>query len=365
MNEVLKSLSLGSTIGIIGGGQLGQMLSNAARKIGYQTHIFANNINEPAIRYCDKYTIAEFNNFFALKKFFQQCDIITFEFENIPVKKIEKANTKTPILPNLSSLSISQDRLHEKDFLNKNNLKTTKFIPINSANDITAAFNYIGSSGILKTRKFGYDGKGQFNVSSINEINKAWESLNKVPSILESKVNFISELSVIIARNQSGETKEFDVIRNVHKKGILSNSYIPAEIEKKLEKKCIRIAKSIVEKLNYFGVLTVEMFLTKNNTILINEIAPRVHNSGHWTIDSCITSQFEQHIRAICNLPLGSSKRHSDALMTNIIGDEIKNIERIFNQPNTKIYLYGKKISSSGRKMGHYTKIIPKIDKLV
>ena len=349
-NKILSNI----TIGILGGGQLGLMLSEAARKLGYKTHVYANNKDEPALNHADKTTIANFNDQKALIHFYESCDIITFEFENIPIRCLNDLNIYKKIIPNISSLEITQDRLLEKKFVNSAGHKTTEFVSINSIDDIESAFKLIGDKGILKTRKFGYDGKGQFPIHNLSDLKHAWKELNEVPSILEKKIDFTSEISIIIARDKDGVTKEFDLTENFHKNGILIESNIPANVSNSIEKKSKEIGISIINQLNYIGVLAIEMFIYEDS-ILINELAPRVHNSGHWTLDACETSQFEQHIRAITGMELGNTKRYCNATMKNLIGNQVKKIDKSYNKKNTKVHIYGKKEVRPGRKMGHIT----------
>ena len=342
------------TIGILGGGQLGLMLSEAARKLGYKTHIFANNKDEPALNHTDNITIADFNDKKALINFYENCDIITFEFENIPINALSNLNLYKKVIPNINSLKITQDRLLEKKFINSAGHKTTQFAAINSRHDIEPAYELIGGKGILKTRKFGYDGKGQFSIHNLLDLKYAWKELNEAPSILEKKIDFNTEISIIIARDKNGVIKEFDLTENIHKDGILIESNIPAKISNRIEKKSKEIGISIINKLNYIGVLAIEMFIYKDS-VLINELAPRVHNSGHWTLDACETSQFEQHIRAITGMPLGATERHSSATMKNLIGNQVQKLDKFYGKKNTKIHIYGKKEVRPGRKMGHIT----------
>ena len=354
MIDIENKMPANITIGILGGGQLGLMLSEAAKKLGYKTHIYATNKDEPALNHTDKSTIAEFNDQKALINFYENCDIITFEFENIPISTLSNLNIYKKFIPNINSLEITQDRLLEKKFVTSAGHKTTEFAVINSKHDIEPAYRLIGDKGILKTRKFGYDGKGQFSIHNLSDLKYAWKELNQVPSILEKKIDFNAEISIILARDKNGFIKEFDLSENIHKDGILIESNIPAMVSHSIEKKSKEIGISIINKLNYIGVLAIEMFVYEGS-VLINELAPRVHNSGHWTLDACETSQFEQHIRAITGMPLGETKRHSRVTMKNLIGNQVQKLDKFFNKTNTKIYIYGKKEVRPGRKMGHIT----------
>lgn len=348
-----------STVGILGGGQLGKMLAIAASKLGYKTHVFANNHDEPAIQVCNFKTISTFSDAAALDDFARNCNVITYEFENIPIEAVKTINNLTNVYPKPKNLQVAQDRLLEKKFLTNCGIKVSPFFSISNYDELVEGFDKLNSYGILKTRRLGYDGKGQFAAESIDEVFQAWKKLNSVPCIFEKKVNFEKEISSIITRTITGETAEFDISENNHKNGILITSKVPASISLNSVTKAKEISKLIAEKLDYVGTLAVEMFLCNDDEILVNEIAPRVHNTGHWTIDACYTDQFEQHIRAICGLKLGESFRHSDATMTNLIGQNIDQIRPILSNKTTKLHLYGKKEVKEGRKMGHKTELFP------
>tara|TARA_Y100000590_G_scaffold363066_1_gene420542 strand:+ start:1303 stop:2385 length:1083 start_codon:yes stop_codon:yes gene_type:complete len=348
-----------SIIGILGGGQLGKMLAIAASKLGYGTHVFANNNDEPATQVCNFKTISKFSDTAALDKFARSCNVITYEFENIPIEAVEKTNNLTNVYPKPKSLQVAQDRLLEKKFLIDCGIKVSPFFSVSNFDELVEGFDKLNSYGILKTRRLGYDGKGQFAAESKDEVFHAWERLNRVPCIFEQKINFQKEISSIITRTAIGETVEFDISENNHKNGILINSKVPADISLNSVIKAKEISKLIAEKLDHVGTMAVEMFLCNHDEILVNEIAPRVHNTGHWTIDACYTDQFEQHIRAICGLKLGESLRHSDAIMTNLIGKNIDQISQILSSKTTKLHLYGKKEVKEGRKMGHKTELFP------
>ncbi len=343
-------LEQGSIIGILGGGQLARMLSVAASRIGYQTHIFDPNPNSPAFDVATSKTIGSFQDKDLLQKFAKEIDLVTFEFENIPNLALEQIENLVSIFPKKKALAISQDRIKEKEFFDNLKLKTAKYAPIDTFEDFSKAIIKVKIPSILKTRREGYDGKGQLLITKDTSKKEVKEHLLLGPCILESFINFNKELSVIIARDQSGQVVSFDPGENIHRAGILHTTIVPARIPKTVQIDLIIVAGKIVNALDYVGVLGVEIFLNHQNEIIVNEIAPRVHNSGHWTQNGCVIDQFEQHIRAISGRKLGSGERHSDVTMVNILGDEI---EASLNISNGAMHLYGKKEVRKGRKMGH------------
>lgn len=338
------------TVGILGGGQLARMMAQAAQTLGINAHIYAPEPDNPAFDVTRFYTIANYDNKEALTKFASSVDIITYEFENVPYDCALFLDALKPVYPPPSALKISQDRLLEKTFINNLGIKTAKFHEVNSLNDLEAGVEKLGRPSVLKTRRFGYDGKGQIKILSTTDLSKAYAELKNAPAILESFVDFSHEVSVILARNSANEIVTYDLCRNIHKNHILHKTFVPSGIEN--PEKIYTAAKKIADKLNYIGILAVEMFI-KNDDYLINELAPRVHNSGHWTWGGAVTSQFSQHIRAVCGLPLGSGKALGKIEMTNLIGDDCCDLKEL----NTIPVLYGKKESRIGRKMGHVTKI--------
>ncbi len=356
----MKIFNPGSVIGILGGGQLGRMTALAAATLGMKTHIFTDEKDSPASHVADKVTVASYSNKKALIKFAKEVDLVTFEFENIPLKTANIVADITTFRPNLNCLAITQNRLLEKDFLNNIGVKTAKYKKIENNKDFVLAFKEVGVAGILKTATLGYDGKGQYVVNKNSKILAELKISRSKPYILEEKIDFIKEISVIIARGIDGSSLCYVPAENIHKNGILDVSVVPAKINDKLEVKAYEIAKLIADKLDLIGILAVEFFVTKNDELLVNELAPRPHNSGHFTLDACYTSQFEQFIRAICGWPLGSNLNHSAAEMKNLIGNDIKSYAEFLQDPANKLHLYGKKEIRDGRKMGHVTKLLRK-----
>lgn len=351
-----KTLISGSTIGILGGGQLGQMLSMAAARLGFKTHIFEPSENPPASNVASKFTRAEYDDYDALKQFASSVDVVTYEFENIPTAALDIIETQSEIFPNREALKISQDRLIEKEFINKLGFKTASFCEVNSIEELIHAINQIGAPSILKTRRFGYDGKGQVKVQPSSKPEEIWKNLGEKALILEGFINFSSEFSVIGSRSKDGQISCFDPGENVHKDGILRTTTVPANLTNQQKTEAVLITAKILETLKYVGVIGIEFFLEKNS-LVINEFAPRVHNSGHWTQNGCTVDQFEQHIRAITGWKLGNAERHSDVIMENLIGDEIYKTNQLVEDGSIALHLYGKADVNPGRKMGHFNRI--------
>ena len=343
----------GGTIGILGGGQLGRMLAMAAARLGLKTHIYSDEANAPAFQVSDAHTHARYNDEAALSRFADVCDAITFEFENIPESAVALLAGHKPVNPCAAALAPTQDRLKEKQLAASLGLTTAPFFNIESEDD-AKTFTQLGGSGILKTRRFGYDGKGQAKVSSVEETARAFTSFKGAPCILEGFVDFAFEASVIAARGHDGSFAAYDPPENYHAGHILRRSTVPGRLTPKQGEEAKAIARKIMEALGYVGVLCVELFVLKDGTLLVNEIAPRVHNSGHWTIDACLVSQFEQHIRAVAGWPLGSPARHSDAVMENLIGEDARDWQALAAKGGA-LHLYGKSEIRPGRKMGHIT----------
>ncbi len=350
-------LKSGSTIGILGGGQLARMLSVAASRIGYRTHIYDPNPDAPAFDVAAFKTVGSFEDWMLLQDFAKQIDLVTFEFENIPHSTLTKLEKIVPIFPQKNALSISQDRIQEKRFFESLGLKTAKYASVNSIEDFLEAITKLKLPSILKTCREGYDGKGQLKITKHTMQDEVIRHLLNGPCILESYVNFDKELSIIIARNEAGYVASFDPGENFHKLGILQSTTVPAQITKSVQIDAIVIAGKIVNALNYVGILGVELFITFDKKILVNEIAPRVHNSGHWTQNGCVIDQFEQHIRAISGRSLGDGRRHSNVKMINVLGNEIN---QSMNVSNAAVHLYGKKEVRDGRKMGHINYVYEK-----
>jgi 5-(carboxyamino)imidazole ribonucleotide synthase len=347
----------GGTIGILGGGQLGRMLALAAARLGLKSHIYSPpNEDAPAFQVSDAQTLADFDNHAALTKFAEACDVVTFEWENVPVATVEHIAKTYAVYPSAKTLAVTQDRFDEKSFVTSLGLKTTPFTKIDSTNDARAIAN---APAILKTRRMGYDGKGQAKIKSGDDAARALESFKGAPCILEGFIDFEFEASVIGVRGIDGSFAAYDPPENAHGDHILRRSTVPSRLSTTQSEDAKAIAKKIANALDYVGVFAVELFVMKDGSLLVNEIAPRVHNSGHWTIDACLVSQFENHIRAVAGWPLGSTERHSDAVMENLIGEEAADWKALAAKGGA-LHLYGKKEIRAGRKMGHVTYIKPK-----
>jgi len=345
----------GSTIGIIGGGQLGRMLAIAASELGYKTLCFTPEQNSPASHAASEVILNEYSNKKALQEFAEKIDVTTFEFENIPYESLEFLESKGPVYPSAHILKICRNRTREKSFINSIEIGTAAFRKVTSLDELKKAVKEISFPCVIKTTELGYDGKGQATLRSENDLAASWDALKTKEAILEAFVDFRMEISVIVARGADGKAKTYVPVQNIHKHHILDTTIAPAPIDTILADKAEAMAIKIAESLNLRGLLAVEMFVTKDNQILVNELAPRPHNSGHWTIDACVTSQFEQAIRAVCGLPLGDTTRLCDAEMKNLIGDDAKDWEKYARDPKAKLHLYGKSEIRPGRKMGHVT----------
>ena len=349
-------LPTGATIGILGGGQLGRMLSVAASRLGLRTHIYEPSSNPPAADVANAVTTAPYEDVAALTAFAQSVDLVTYEFENIPTEALDIIEAITPIHPNRRALGTSQDRLVEKNFLQDNGLTVAPFANITDAASLEAAIATIGTPAILKTRRFGYDGKGQSRLKSPEDAVTALADMAAAPSVLEGFVDFSIEISIIAARNPQGEIACYDPGQNVHRDGILHTTTVPATLPARLRTDAVLLAAKILNTLDYVGVMGVELFVTPQG-LIVNEIAPRVHNSGHWTQNGCAVDQFEQHIRAIAGWPLGDGTRYADVIMENLIGDDVDTVPALAKEPNCAIHLYGKVETKAGRKMGHVNRI--------
>ncbi len=349
-------LPLGSTIGILGGGQLGRMLSVAAARLGFKTHIFEPGANPPAGHVADAVTTASYEDADALRSFAAACDVVTFEFENVPTAALDLIEAQVPIRPGREALRISQDRLTEKEFLQGLGLTVAPFADVADAAAMTTAVATIGAPSILKTRRFGYDGKGQARLRSPEDADQAFADMNGAPAILEGFVDFTHEVSVIAARSPAGDVACYDPGENVHRDGILHSTTVPAKLTSSQRMDAVLLAAKVLNALEYVGVLGVELFVTRQG-LIVNEIAPRVHNSGHWTQNGCTVDQFEQHIRAITGWPLGDGSRHADIVMENLIGDDMDRVPALAAEKDTALHLYGKAEVKAGRKMGHVNRI--------
>lgn len=345
------------TIGILGGGQLGRMLALAAAQLGYRCHIYAPEAESPAFDVAAA-TIAAYDDEAALEAFAAAVDVVTYEFENIPVAAVELIAGKIPVFPSADVLRVTQDRLREKDFVTSTGARTAPYMAVDSVADAELAAERIGLPLVLKTRRMGYDGKGQVLVRTRAELLPALEQLGGIDLIAEGWIAFEREISVVLARGQDGALSAYPAVENRHRNHILDETLAPAEIAPELASLAVHTASKIGEKLDYVGVIGVEMFVTADD-ILINELAPRVHNSGHWTMDACVVGQFEQHIRAICGLPLAAPEMHSRAVMKNLLGDEIDAWRELLPEPRLCFHDYGKREARPGRKMGHVTRLLP------
>jgi 5-(carboxyamino)imidazole ribonucleotide synthase len=353
-------LAPGSVIGIVGGGQLGRMLAMAAARLGYRTVILEPDDQAPAAQVANRQIVADYDDREALAQIAKLCDVVTYEFENVPVAAIEWLEAKLPVRPGSKALRVAQDRLLEKAMAHDLGAETALFAAVADRPGLDAAMTVTGLPAVLKTTRLGYDGKGQAKIVRPQDAEAALAAMRGQMAVLESFVHFECEVSVVAARGLTGEVRAFDLAENIHRDHILHSSTVPSKLGPRAEAQALEIATSIAGHLDYIGVFAVEFFAVRDGSghrLLVNEIAPRVHNSGHWTEAACAVSQFEQHIRAIAGLPLGGTGRHSDCVMTNLIGDDVAAIEDIAAEPDALIHLYGKAEARPGRKMGHVTRI--------
>jgi 5-(carboxyamino)imidazole ribonucleotide synthase len=350
----------GSTIGILGGGQLGRMAALAAAQLGYRCHIYCPDPQSPAFDVAAAQTQAAYEDESALAAFAAAVDLITFEFENVPARTAEILSAIKPLRPAPHILAIAQDRLKEKDFLASIGVPTTRYQEIARAESLERAVRDLGRPAILKSSRYGYDGKGQVRIEADTDLEAAWRHMGGGIGILEAFVDFALEASVIVGRGVEGQMASYIPVENQHRNHILDTTIAPARISSDVSMRAEAIARHIAEEIKLVGILAVEMFVTPRGDVLVNELAPRPHNSGHWTLDGCITSQFEQFVRAIAGLPLGSPNAHSDAVMKNLLGDEVDRWAEILAEPGAKLHLYGKREARPGRKMGHVTRLSPK-----
>ncbi len=349
----MKALPGGSVIGILGGGQLGRMLASAAAQLGFDVHIFAPEDSPPAARVAAMHWQSAYDDESALREFADACDVITYEFENIPVSSVDYlVSLGAVVRPGTSSLEKSQDRLAEKRFLNSIGIETGRYEAVSSVDELSAALETLGGEGILKTRREGYDGKGQARIKAGDDLGAAFGAVGKVPAILEALVPFEREISVVIARAPDGRTSVFEPSMNEHGGGILRTSTVPCGLPGSTIERAVSLAEILARETGHVGVLALELFVLNDGTLLANEFAPRVHNSGHWTPEACLTGQFEQHIRAIAGWPLGPVTRVFDARMQNLLGEEALAPPESFGD-GAVITLYGKRDAKPGRKMGH------------
>ncbi len=348
----------GSTIGIVGGGQLGRMLAMAAAQLGYKCHVYAPDAEPPAGEVAACVTQGEFDDEEALRRFGSEVDVATFEFENIAAGPLA-ALAGVPLFPPRGALHVAQDRLEEKNFIVRHGGRPAPFAPVDSVEALRSALAELGTPAILKTRRFGYDGKGQVRIGSADEAEAAWQAVRGAPCVLEAWIGFDAEFSILLCRSADGEIVLWDAPRNIHSGGILDTSIVPAGDELRPAIAAAEaLARRVADALDYVGVLAIEYFAV-GGAALFNEMAPRVHNSGHWTIEGALTSQFENHVRAICGLPLGATARAAPAVeMRNLIGDAAEGWRDILADRSAHLHLYGKKEARPGRKMGHVTRLI-------
>jgi len=358
-----------STIGVFGSGQLGRMFAIEARKMGYRVHTFSPDTDTPTGQVADFETSANYQDLDAVRKFAEAVDVVTFEFENVPSKTVEIAAEFVAVHPKGEILHTTQNRLREKTFLAENGFPVAPFAHIKTIEDLQKGVENIGVPCVLKTAGFGYDGKGQTKIKSAEDIETAFANLKDQEAVLEKFIEFEKEVSVVCARDSQGNFAHYGVIENAHENHILDVSFAPAICSEKVFREAVEIARSVAETLQYVGTLCVEFFLTKDEKLLINELAPRPHNSGHLTFDACVTSQFEQQLRAVCGLPLGSTEFFKPSAMINLLGDVWQNGEPNWQNalqfPNIKLHLYGKAEPRKGRKMGHLTALADSAEKAV
>ncbi|MBN9010247.1 MAG: 5-(carboxyamino)imidazole ribonucleotide synthase [Rhizobiales bacterium] len=362
MSDAPRVIAPGMVVGILGGGQLGRMLATAAAELGLACHVYCPDPRSPAFAVAAARTIAPYDDPEALAAFAASVDVVTYEFENVPVETAEALAARVPLAPGARSLAVAQDRLFEKELMAGLGIATAAHAEVSRQADIYSALARTGRPAILKTRRLGYDGKGQVRIKTAAEFAPGFDALKRAPSVLEGLVPFAYEVSVLVVRGLDGQTRFYDIPLNTHKDGILDTSTVPSPLPSAHADRAREIAGAIAAALGYVGVLGVEMFYVPDaaEPLVVNEIAPRVHNSGHWTQDACLVSQFEQHIRAICGWPLGDPSRHSDAVMVNLIGDAVADWPALAAEPGARLHLYGKSEARPGRKMGHVNRVRPR-----
>lgn len=359
---VTAPLKPGSIIGILGGGQLGRMLAMSAAELGFKCHVYSD-VPGPALEVAHASTVGAFDDLGKIAEFARGVDVVTYEFENVPLQAAAAAQEIAPVRPGPKALEVAQDRLSEKTFISGLGIPVAPFAAVTNLEDLRAAAAKTGLPAILKTRRLGYDGKGQVRIKNADELAAAIDAIRGAPAVLEGHVAFEYEISVLVVRGIDGEMRFYDPPVNTHRNGILDTSVVPSPLSAGQRAHAEKLAGQIAAALDYTGVLGVEMFFlgeAAEPSFIINEIAPRVHNSGHWTMDACACSQFENHIRAIAGWPLGSTERHSDATMLNLIGDDVADWRKIAAEPGACLHLYGKAEVRPGRKMGHVNQLRPR-----
>lgn len=360
MAEDGRIVAPGGAIGIVGGGQLGRMTALAAASLGYRCHILCPEEDSPAGQVSAAATVAPYEDEAALERFARSVDVITYEFENLPVESFARMGAIVPVRPHWRCLETTQHRVTEKDFVNGLGIPTAPYRAVDGPGSLEAALTAIGRPAILKTTRLGYDGKGQVAIGPDDDPAAVWARIGGAEAILEGFVDFEHEVSAIVARGLDGRSAAFDVAWNVHRHHILAESRVPAPISAATAAEAMDISRRLAEALDLVGLLAVEMFVARDGRLLVNELAARPHNSGHWTIDACVTSQFEQFVRAVAGLPLGDPSRHGDAVMENLLGDAVDGWPSILAEPGAKLHLYGKAEARPGRKMGHVTRLLPR-----
>jgi len=354
----------GSTIGILGAGQLGRMIALAAAELGYRIAVLTPDDDAPASQVAALTIRADYTDEAALAHLARVSDVVTLEFENVPADAVTFLETVgKAVRPGARALAVAQDRVAEKDFVRQAGGGTAPYVAVDNLTALIPALERIGRPAVLKTRRLGYDGRGQRILQHRDNPVEAWDAIGGKPAILEGFVKFNREISVIVARGLDGAARAYVPVENRHREHILSETIAPAPISRGLAEQAEALAMRLAQALDLVGLLAVEMFVTDDGRILVNELAPRPHNSGHWTIDACLVSQFEQLVRAVCGLPLGSPERHSDAVMTNLLGDDVNRWAEFLKEPGARLHLYGKAETRKGRKMGHVTRVTPRTDR--
>ena len=356
---MIKRILPGATIGVLGSGQLGRMFALAARRMGYRVHTLSPDYDSPTGQIADLEVTASYDDLDAVSEFARRVSVVTFEFENVPAPTAEAAARCAPVRPAGSILHITQQRIREKSFLRNGGVPTTPYREVHSVADLDQAVSELGCPAVLKTAAFGYDGKGQFRIDSPGRVAEAWDAIGRQEAVLEAFIDFEQEISVVAARGDDGQFVHYGAIENQHSRHILDVSIAPARVPDAVAREAVEMSRCILDKLGVVGVLCVEFFVTREHKLLVNELAPRPHNSGHLTVDACVTSQFEQQLRAVCGLPLGSTAMHRPAAMANLLGDLWADGEPDWQAacafPEVKLHLYGKLEPRPGRKMGHLT----------
>jgi 5-(carboxyamino)imidazole ribonucleotide synthase len=356
---VIQPILPGAAIGVLGSGQLGRMFAIAARRMGYRVHTFSPDQDTPTGQIADVEVVAPYDDLDAVESFARSVAVVTFEFENVPAPTAQAANRAAPVRPDGAILHTTQQRIREKRFLTKTGLPITPYREVRSLDHLHQALNELGYPAVLKTAAFGYDGKGQFKIDSPERVQEAWSAVGHQESVLEAFVDLQCEISVVAARGDDGQFVHYGAIENQHSRHILDLSIAPARVTPEIANRAVEMSRTVLDQLGVVGVLCVEFFVTRDGQLMINELAPRPHNSGHLTVDACVTSQFEQQLRAVCGLPLGSSAMHRPAAMANLLGDIWSigepNWPAACAFPDVKLHLYGKLEARPSRKMGHLT----------